>query len=155
MLSKLKPYFIYIGMALLVGLAAGLISSPAMEDFAALKQPPLSPPGSVFPIVWTILYILMGIGAGLVATGRVSTGNPALKLYMVQLIFNFGWTIIFFNLKLRLVAFIWLLALLGLVISMTVHFYKVRPLAGLLQIPYILWLIFAAYLNFAIFSLNG
>jgi tryptophan-rich sensory protein len=118
-----------------------------MREYAMLSMPNLTPPAWLFPVVWTILFILMGIG---VARVYIKTGTIP-GIYILQLIFNFFWPIIFFNLGAYFFAFIWLIALLGLVIIMTIQFYRVDKLAGLIQIPYILWLIFAGYLNFMVY----
>ncbi|MCR5610694.1 MAG: tryptophan-rich sensory protein [Clostridiales bacterium] len=125
-----------------------------MKEFAELKQPPLSPPGWLFPVVWTALYTLMGISAARVYLANTIDTKPALIIYAVQLLVNALWTPIFFQLELRLVAFVWLLILLGLVVVMTGKFKKVDTLAGNLQFPYIIWLLFAGYLNLAVFILN-
>lgn len=158
-MTRRKPnavwvYVISIGIALIVGAVSGLVSMNGMKEFAELKQPPLSPPGWLFPVVWTALYTLMGISAARVYLKNTMDTKPALLIYAVQLIVNALWTPIFFELELRLVAFVWLLILLGLVIIMTGKFKKVDTLAGNLQFPYIIWLLFAGYLNLAVFILN-
>lgn len=147
-------YVISIGLALAVGAISGLVSMSGMKEFAELKQPPLSPPGWLFPVVWTALYTLMGISAARVYLANTIDTKPALIIYAVQLLVNALWTPIFFQLELRLVAFVWLLILLGLVVVMTGKFKKVDTLAGNLQFPYIIWLLFAGYLNLAVFILN-
>jgi len=118
------------------------------------EKPAFSPPGFIFPIVWTVLYILMGISSYLVYTSNSPYKPNALLLYGIQLFFNFFWSIIFFGLDLYLFAFIWLIALIFIIISMIKQFYIVSPTAAYLQIPYLIWCIFAAYLNFYIFLLN-
>lgn len=158
-LSKRKiggvwPYVMFIGIAIAVGAISGLVSMKGMKEFAALKQPPLSPPGWLFPVVWTILYTLMGISAAKVFLADTFDTKPALLLWAVQLAVNALWTPLFFLLELRLVAFVWLLILLVLVILMTGKFKKVDTAAGNLQFPYILWLLFAGYLNLTTFILN-
>ncbi len=147
-------YVVSIGLALVVGALSGLVSMSGMKEFAELKQPPLSPPGWLFPVVWTALYTLMGISAARVYLANTIDTKPALIIYAVQLLVNALWTPIFFQLELRLVAFVWLLILLGLVVVMTGKFKKVDTLAGNLQFPYIIWLLFAGYLNLAVFILN-
>lgn len=154
---KLSPtwaYVVSIAAALAVGALSGLSSMDGMKEFAELKQPPLSPPGWLFPVVWTVLYTLMGISAARVYLEGGEEARPALIIYAVQLIVNALWTPIFFELELRLVAFVWLLLLIGLVIYMITLFRKVDRTAAYLQIPYLAWLIFAAYLNFGVFVLN-
>ena len=127
-----------------------------MSMFALLSKPPLSPPGWLFPLVWTILYTLMGIASYLVFTSGQDSDEIkwALQVYALQLIFNFFWTILFFNFELYFFAFFWLIALLALIILTTVLFYKVSKPAAYLMIPYIIWVTFAAYLNFGVALLN-
>ncbi len=145
-----------IAIPLVIGGAAGLISSGSMEDFAALNQPPLSPPGWFFPVAWSILYILMGIASYLVITsnGAQKHINNAIIIYAVQLLFNFFWTIFFFNLKLYFFSFAWLIALWILIIVTIILFSRLSKPAGYLLIPYLLWVSFAAYLNLGIALLN-
>ena len=150
-----KKLIINIAIPLGVGALSALISMGGMDSFASLNQPPLSPPGWLFPVVWSILYILMGISSYLITeSGKPARSKTALTVYGVQLFFNFMWSIIFFNFEAYLFAFIWLLALLSLVIINAILFYRIDRRAGLLFIPYILWIIFAGYLNFGIFLLN-
>ncbi len=150
-----KKLIINIAFPLGVGALSALISMGSMENFASLNQPPLSPPGWLFPVVWSILYVLMGISSYLITeSGKPARSKTALTVYGVQLFFNFMWSIIFFNFDMYLFAFIWLIALLVFVILNTVLFYRIDRRAGLLFIPYILWVIFAGYLNFGIFLLN-
>lgn len=150
-----KKLIINIAIPLGVGALSALISMGGMDSFASLNKPPLSPPGWLFPVVWSILYILMGISSYLITeSGKPARSKTALTVYGVQLFFNFMWSIIFFNFEAYLFAFIWLLALLALVIINAILFYRIDRRAGLLFIPYILWIIFAGYLNFGIFLLN-
>ena len=138
--SKTKAYVRWIGLAEAAGFISGLLSRNATQAFGeTVLQPPLSPPAIVFPIVWTILYALMGIGAARV----------------VQLIVNFFWSLIFFNAGAYGFAFLWLLLLIAVVVWMILSFRRSDPLAAMLQIPYLLWLIFAAYLNSGVWTLNG
>lgn len=139
-----------------VGAISGVISGGGIDGFNSMVKPPLSPPSWLFPIVWTILFILMGVASYLVLTSGEKKEDivRALTFYGIQLFFNFFWSIIFFNLEWYLVAFIWLLVLWVLIIITTVSFYNISKTAGLLMIPYILWVTFAGYLNFAIFLLN-
>ena len=139
-----------------VGLIAGLLTRTGAEMYGMTAiQPPLAPPGWLFPVVWTILYALMGIGAGLVSRQTQSENKDrALNLMVAQLIVNFFWPLLFFNAGAYGFALLWLLLLLTLVVWMTLEFRKVSPLAALLQIPYILWLLFATYLNTAVWYLN-
>jgi len=125
-----------------------------MEDYAVLNQPPLSPPGWVFPVVWAILYTLMGISTARIYLSESSLKSDALRLYAVQLIVNFFWTILFFNLDVRLFALIWLILLVALVLRMIILFRRIDAPAAYLQIPYFLWLLFATYLNAGVWLLN-
>ena len=147
-ISKIK----YILVPLLVGGIVGLIISNFM-DYESLNKPLLAPPKLDFPIVWTIIYILMGISYGIICEKGLNDSKSKF-LYYSQLAVNALWSIIFFVFKLRFFAFIWILFLDILVILMTIDFYKKNKLAGLLQIPYIIWILFATYLNFAFFILN-
>ena len=149
-----------LGICILIPLAVGglsaLFTMGSMQDFAALKQPPLSPPGWLFPIVWTVLFVLMGIAFYLVleTASGVEAKKSAFKAYFLQLGFNFMWSIIFFTLVAYEVAFVWLLALLALIVITTVKFYNINRYAAILMLPYILWVSFAGYLNLAIAYLN-
>lgn len=144
-------------ISILIPLAVGSMSalfSGNMSSYSILDKPAFSPPGFIFPIVWTILYILMGISSYIVYSSNSPNKPKALLFYGIQLFFNFCWSIIFFGLDLYLFAFIWLIALIFIIIIMIRQFYIVSPLAAYLQIPYLIWCIFAAYLNFSIFILN-
>ncbi len=153
---KWKYLIIAVAIPLLVGGLSALLTRNSMEDFESIQKPPLSPPAIAFPVVWTILFVLMGIASYLVFTSRADGEMKAnaLKLYGVQLFFNFFWSIIFFGLKSYNFAFVWLLALLILIISTAVAFYRINKTSAYLLIPYILWVTFAGYLNLAIALLN-
>ena len=148
---KPLPFIFNLALSLGGGFIVGLLTR-ADEKFAALNAPPLAPPAALFPIVWTILYTLMAVSITLV----ISKGNSdeAAKAYYLQLIANFIWPFLFFNLGALTLSFIWLLLLIALVIVMIVRFYRVSPLAAYLQIPYLIWLLFAAYLNLGYVVLN-
>ena len=139
-----------------VGILSGLLSRQGMEYFSlAVTKPPLSPPGWLFPLAWTVLYALMGFSAARVA--RSASGRDrsrGLNLYVVQLIVNFFWSPIFFNARAYGLAFFWLVTLLVLVIAMTSAFRPADRAAATAQIPYILWLIFAGYLNAGVWYAN-
>lgn len=154
MIIKWKPLFISILLPLAVGGLSAVVTGKAMQDFMTFNKPALSPPAWLFPVVWTILYILMGIASYIVWQSKNSDKDLALKFYGVQLLFNFFWSYIFFNLQNYLFAFIWLIILWLLIIVTTVLFYRIDKKAGYLLIPYLLWVTFAAYLNFAIYLLN-
>ena len=144
-------------ISILIPLTVGTMSalfSGNMSSYSILNKPAFSPPGFIFPVVWTILYILMGASSYIVYFSNSSNKSKALLLYCIQLFFNFCWTIIFFGLDLFLFAFIWLIALIFIIIIMIRQFLIVNPLSAYLQIPYLIWCIFAAYLNFYIFLLN-
>ncbi len=150
--KKYKSLILNIAVPLAVGLVSGLLTMGAMEDFAALNQPPLSPPGWLFPVVWTILYVLMGISSWRIRNrDRQAT---ALTVYYVSLVFNFFWSIFFFVCQMWLFALIWLLILWILILIYTVGYFRIDRLAGWLQVPYAVWCAFAIYLNFGIVLLN-
>lgn len=151
-----KVYLFWIALAEAVGLLSGLLSREGTVIFGQTAlQPPLSPPAIVFPIAWTILYALMGIGAARVSMTPASADRSrGLNLFVTQLIVNFFWSLIFFNAQAYGFALLWLILLFVLVLWMTLEFRKVDPLAALLQIPYLLWLAFAAYLNYGVWMLN-
>ena len=151
-----KPYALGILLTESIGALSGWLSKDGIKIFSAsISQPPLSPPAFLFPIVWGILYALMGIGAARIYLSPQSTERSmALNVYITQLIVNFFWSLIFFNAQAYLFAFFWLLILLFLVLWMILLFHKVNPLAAKLQIPYLLWLSFAAYLNLGVWYLN-
>ena len=144
-------------ISILIPLTVGTMSalfSGNMSSYSILNKPAFSPPGFIFPVVWTILYILMGASSYIVYSSNSSNKSKSLLLYCIQLFFNFCWSIIFFGLDLFLFAFIWLIALIFIIIIMIRQFLIVNPLSAYLQIPYLIWCIFAAYLNFSIFLLN-
>lgn len=151
---KWKELIIAILIPLAVGGLSAFLTKDNMSTFDAVAKPPLSPPGWVFPVVWTVLYILMGIASYLIYTSRSFDKKKALLFYGAQLMVNFFWSIIFFNLNAYLFAFIWLLLLWALILITLVKFYRINENAGLLMIPYIVWVSFAGYLNFGIFLLN-
>ena len=127
-----------------------------MKDFAELNQPPLSPPGWLFPIVWTVLYTLMGLASYLAITssGLPENKRHSIVLYATQLAVNFLWPIFFFGLSAYLFAFVWLIILWLLIMANIFSFYSLSGTAGLLMIPYLIWVTFAGYLNLGIYLLN-
>lgn len=151
-----KLLIICLVIPLAVGGIAALLTGGGMNTFETLNQPPLSPPGWLFPVVWIILYILMGIASYLVLTSGKSQESirRALVLYGIQLAFNFLWPIFFFGLSAYLFAFIWLVALWLLILATAVSFYRISDIAGYLMIPYLIWVTFAGYLNLGIYLLN-
>ena len=140
-------------LTLLAGGMIGLLIAPYM-NFNELQKPFLAPPSILFPIAWTILYLLMGLAYGILKEEE-QLQTPERNIYMAQLIVNLLWPIFFFIAKWRLFSFIWLLLLIFLVIVMIKRFYYKNKVSGLLLIPYILWLLFTAYLNLGIYYLNG
>lgn len=156
MTKKTKQFLICIAVPLLVGGLSALITRKGMDIFETINKPPLSPPGWIFPVVWTVLFILMGIASYLVLVSGKPRGeiNRTLTVYGIQLIFNFFWSIFFFNFSLYLFSFIWLVLLWLLILAAIVLFYRISKPAGYLMIPYLLWVTFAGYLNFQIYLLN-
>lgn len=148
-----KKLLICIAIPLLVGSISAFLTRGNMQIFNTLNKPPLSPSGWLFPIVWTLLYILMGIASYLVLVSK-KENTKALTVYGIQLVFNFFWSIIFFNLNLYLFAFAWLILLWILILKTTILFYQISKSAGYLMIPYLLWVTFAGYLNLGIYFLN-
>ncbi len=151
-----KRLIICLAIPLVVGGAAGLLTMNSMEAFETLNQPPLSPPGWLFPVVWTVLYVLMGIASYLVSVSDAPHEEKARALwtYGIQLAFNFLWPIAFFNLKWYLFAFLWLVILWILILITALRFGRIRKPAGYLLVPYLLWVAFAGYLNLGIYLLN-
>jgi len=152
--KALRPYVISVVLVLAASGIVGWITSEAMAAYEAVSKSPLTPPSSVFPIVWTVLYILMGIGAAMVWRSDAPGRTRALKIYAVQLIVNLFWSILFFNLQMYGLAFFWLLFLLVLIVLMIVSFWRVSPTAAMLQIPYLIWVSFAGYLAYSVWVLN-
>ena len=148
--KKTKIVFILISLA--VGGLSAFLTRNNMNVFDAIQKPPLTPPAIVFPIVWTILFALMGYGAA-----RVYLEDPTsngIEVFGINLAVNFFWSIIFFNLQAYTFAFIWLLLLIAVVIVMIIKFYRVDKAAAYLQLPYLAWLLFAGYLNLYIALMN-
>ena len=142
-----------LAIPLAVGSLSALLTQNSMETFNSITKPGLAPPGWLFPVVWTVLYILIGIASYLVLTSG-KPNNYALTVYGIQLVFNFFWSIIFFNLELYLFAFIWLVLLWLLILKTTLLFYQISKPAGYLMVPYLLWVTFAGYLNLSIYLIN-
>ena len=150
--QKFKKLIIKIAAPLLSGTVIGLVTKSSI--YKLMNKPTFSPPGFVFPIVWTILYVLMGISSYLVDKSVDVNKDKALKIYYAQLIMNLIWPILFFNFKLYFVSFLWIIALVGVVSYMIVNFYKVDKKAAYLQLPYLFWIIFASILNYYIYLYN-
>ena len=156
MKNNWKLLGICIAIPLAVGGLSAFLTKDAMEMFETLNQPALSPPGWLFPVVWSILYVLMGISSYLVNNSDAPKEEikRANLVYAISLFFNFFWSIIFFNLNQYFLAFIWLLVLLFLVAYTIYLYFGISKTAAYLQIPYLLWILFALYLNYGIYNLN-
>ena len=155
MIIMWKKFLLCLAIPLGVGGLSALLTSGNMQIFEEINKPPLSPPGWLFPVVWTILYALMGVVLYIVVMAKDTKYNlPAYISFGVQLFFNFFWSIIFFNAKAYLFAFIWLILLWVAIIANIYFFYKVNKTAGKILIPYLIWVTFAGYLNFGIYLLN-
>ena len=151
-----KLLILCIAIPLAVGGLSAFLTGGGMEVFESVNQPPLSPPAWLFPVVWTILYTLMGISSYLILTSGAEQAEiqNALSIYAYQLTVNFLWPTFFFNFRWFFFSFLWLLLLIFLAAAMIREFYKISKPAALINIPYLVWLIFAGYLNFAIWWLN-
>lgn len=151
-----KTFALWIGLAEAVGGLSAWLSREGMKAYSeTVAQPPLSPPMWLFPVVWGILFLLMGYSAGRIYLAPESRDRSrGLNLFVAQLIINFFWSLIFFNAQAFGLAFVWLILLWVLVLLMILTFRKVDPLAAWLQVPYLLWLTFAAYLSAGVWYLN-
>ena len=146
----------WIAVTEAVGALAGFLTREGtrLYNVTAVK-PPLSPPPIVFPIVWVILYAILGFGAARIFDAPPSPERTrARRLFWLQLVFNFFWSLIFFNLQAYGFAFAWLVVLWVLIVLMILSWRKIDPLAAWLQVPYLLWVTFAGYLNFGVWMLN-
>ena len=150
----LKKLLFYIFITILIGVLPSIFVFKDMSFYKLLDKPPLSPPSILFPIAWTILYILMGISIYRIDKTNSNKKSETKLIYFIQLVINALWTPIFFGLKEYFLAFLWILMLILLVVTMMILFFKIDKISSYLNIPYILWLLFAAYLNFGIFVLN-
>ncbi len=147
---------ICVAIPLIVGGVSAALNSNSMEMFAQVHKPAFAPPAWLFPVAWTILYTLMGISSYLILTSGASKSETeaAIRIYAYQLAVNFLWSTFFFNFGWYLFSFLWLLLLWVLVLIMVIRFWHINKAAAYINIPYILWLTFAAVLNFAIWILN-
>lgn len=154
----IPSYLVAIAIPLLVGIISALLTRGNMSIYDEIAKPPLAPPGMLFPIAWTILYILMGVSSAIVYNSANDKNREAVKqcltYYVISLVFNFLWSILFFNLRIFAIAVVCLMILLFFIIKTVLCYFKIKPLAAYLQIPYILWVAFAGYLNIAIAILN-
>ncbi len=154
--TKITDLLIFIVGTELVGVLSGIIAGNSFSFYKEIVRPPFSPPGWIFPIVWIILYALMGISAYFIYTSKatVRQKNFALAVYGIQLVVNFLWSIVFFRLEMVGLSVIIILLLLLLIVVMICVFYRIRPVAAYLNIPYLLWTAFASYLNIGVLILN-
>ena len=156
-LNKIATYAVAIAIPLAVGLASALLTRGDMDIYQELTKPPLAPPAWLFPIVWSALFILMGISSAMIYIDRkknMESAKKGLIYYCISLAINFSWSIIFFNLQAAFFALLVLIALIYTVIVTILEYRKVKPIAAYLQLPYLIWILFAAYLNAGIWILN-
>ncbi len=149
-----KKLIACIAIPIAVGGIAALLTRDGIAAFEVVIKPPLTPPAWLFPLCWTVLYVLMGIASYLVAVTEDDLRGNALLFYGVQLVLNFVWPLLFFNLEAYLFSFVWLVILWAIILVTMLKFYKISEKAGDLLLPYILWVTFAGYLNFGTFLLN-
>ena len=160
MLKKYKPYIISLLFTFGIALLSNLLMGDSAEIYNNITKPPFAPPSVAFGIVWPILYVLMAIAAGLIYTSKCDTAqceadkNTAIRLYIIQLIVNAIWPLLFFRFELFVFSFIWIAILWVMICKMVVQFYKINKTAAYLIIPYLLWVTFAGYLNLMIAALN-
>lgn len=154
MTQKIRSYVFFPAVALLTGGVAGWLIRDSFESFEQINKPVFTPPAAVFLIIWSVLYLLMGIGAARVAQNQSPQRENALTLFAAQLVINFFWPILFFRLNAYTLGAIWIVLLFILAAAMTWTFAQIDRIAGWLQSPYLLWLIFAGILNVAILVLN-
>lgn len=154
MFKKYMPYIVSILISLGIGGLSAFLTKDSMPIYSSINRPALSPPPELFPIVWTVLFVLIGIAAGIIWCSNGRQIDPALLFYGAQLVFNFCWTLIFFNFRAYLAAFIWLCLLLVLIGITMIKFFRIKKTAGWLLLPYFAWVCFAGYLNFMIWQLN-
>ena len=151
---NLKRLLIALAVPLAVGGLSAFASGSFSEQYAVVNKPPLSPPGWIFPVVWTLLYLAMGYASYLVMTVGGRDAKDALTVYYVQLALNFLWPILFFRFRLYTFAIFELILLIAAVTVMVIRFSHVDERAGYLTLPYLIWLCFALYLNIGVAVLN-
>lgn len=153
--SKIKVYAVFLLLTGAVGGISAIFTTMGMDEYAKVQKPVLTPPDFIFPLVWTVLYILMAVSASRVwLSDNKRLRNHGIIVYALQLFFNFFWSILFFTFQTYGLSFMWIIGLWLMIVIMIVRFYSADKLAGLLQIPYLLWVSFAAYLNFMVWMLN-
>lgn len=154
-MKKVLLFFGCLLLTLLTGSVSGLLTANEIRNwYSTLHKPAFNPPNWVFGPVWTILYLLMGISLFMILQTNIKLKHNAIILFSAQLVLNFFWSIIFFNLHLIGAAFIEILILWACILLMVVQFYKIRKAAALLQLPYLAWVSFASLLNFAVWMIN-
>ncbi len=153
---SISDMLIFIISAEVAGAVSALLSGSFSDFFDKYKEPPLLPPAWLFPVVWTILYAVMGYSAYLIHSSAADADKrkSALTIYWIQLAVNFSWSIIFFRFEAMWAAFAVILALWVLIITMILKFRKISPLAAYINIPYLAWVTFATYLNLATAVIN-
>ncbi|MEF9952628.1 MAG: TspO/MBR family protein [Clostridium sp.] len=154
--SNIKKLILCISIPLIVGILSSFLSGNNMVIYDGILKSSLTPPDWVFPVAWTILYILMGVASYLVITSNAESSliSSSIKVYILQLIVNFFWSIIFFRFNLYLLSFLWIVLLIILILITIIRFNKVSKLASYIMIPYLLWTTFAAYLSLYIYLYN-
>lgn len=153
-LKNIGIFLICLAIPLLVGLLSYIIIKDYINIYDTIKTPFFAPPSATFSIVWPILYTLMGISTFIIVMKQKRIETASICVYAVQLFFNFVWPILFFISRMFLLSSVWLLVLLFFIVLMIINFLKVDKVAGYLQLPYLIWTIFACILNFSIFFLN-
>lgn len=153
---KVWQLIVFMALPLAVGFISSMLTRNAMVSFSEMNKPMLAPPAWLFPVAWTVLYLMMGAASYLVF---ISDADRRLKcislaIYGGQLIFNFFWSIIFFSFKEYMFAFVWLVVLWIMVLMMMLLYLKISKAAAYMTIPYLAWLTFAGYLNLSIYMLN-
>ena len=153
---RLFPFVIAIFFPLFIGNLSAFFTQENIKLFAEINKPYLSPPAWIFPIVWTVLFLLMGLASYIIFSNDsdIPKRNHAITFYALQLFINFFWSIIFFNLHMYLLAFVWLVLLWCMIIVTIFYFWQISRQAAYFMIPYLLWVTFAGYLNLAIYILN-
>ena len=160
-LNRIKPYLLPYTIAIAIPMIVGVLSAALTRDnmnvYEELNSPPLSPPSLIFPIVWSVLFILMGVSSAMIYLDRNKNPDSAKKgmtWYALSLILNFSWSIIFFNMQAAFFALLLIIVLFYSIIRTILEYRKVKPIAAFLQIPYAVWVLFAGYLNAGIWLLN-
>lgn len=156
-LANIKIFAIAIAIPLALGGLSAFLTRGNMQIYSEVQTPPLSPPAILFPVVWTLLYILMGVSSAIIWANRkkdLNTAQTALAVYAWSLAFNFVWSILFFNFRLFGFSLLWLIVLWLLIVWTILLYRKISPLAAYLQIPYAVWVAFAGYLNVGIWWMN-